>query len=383
MNAPIIIVGSGLAGYSLAREIRKRDKTVPLTIISQDSASFYSKPMLSNALAGNKTADSLVMKNAGQMAEELGATLLPWTRVTRIDQHARRITADDHTHTYRDLVLAVGANPFTPAIAGDAAQQVLQVNHLDDYARFQTALQNKKRVVILGAGLIGCEFANDLLHAGIEEISVVDLAPWPLSRLLPEEGGRFLADRLTAQGIQFHFGCSVKDIDHKGAELAVQLDNSQTLYTDVVLSAIGLRPDLQLAHTAGLNTQRGIVVDRYLQTSAAHIYALGDCVEVEGLILPFVLPIMHAARALAATLTGQATTLTYPAMPVVVKTPACPAVVAPPAPGVQGQWQVERNADGIKAKFVDTNGALSGFALLGNEIKERQTLTSQLPATLR
>jgi rubredoxin-NAD+ reductase len=162
----------------------------------------------------------------------------------------------------------------------------------------------------------------------------------------------------------------------------VALDNGQEIIADVVLSAVGLKPRTELARKAGLKINRGIAVDRMLATSAPDVYALGDCAEVEGLVLPFVMPIMHAARALAATLAGKPTAVAYPAMPVLVKTPACPTIISPPASGAAGQWQIEQTSDSVKSLFVDASGKLLGFALNGAATAERAKLAPQLPPVL-
>jgi rubredoxin-NAD+ reductase len=149
-----------------------------------------------------------------------------------------------------------------------------------------------------------------------------------------------------------------------------------------VLSAVGLRPRIALAQAAGLATNRGIVVGRHLATSDADIFALGDCAEVAGLVLPFVMPIMHSARALAATLAGKPTPVAYPAMPVLVKTPACPTIVSPPPAGADGEWIVTADADGVKSLFQDASGKMLGFALNGKATAERAALAPQLPPVL-
>jgi rubredoxin-NAD+ reductase len=123
---------------------------------------------------------------------------------------------------------------------------------------------------------------------------------------------------------------------------------------------------------------RGIATDRFLATSAADVYALGDCAEVDGQVLPLVAPIMHAARALASTLAGTPTPVVYPAMPVVVKTPAMPVVVAPPA-SEEGVWELEMAEDGVDARFMNSAGGLAGFALVGTLTNRRQALARQLP----
>jgi rubredoxin---NAD+ reductase len=378
---PIIIIGSGLAGYGVAKELRKLDKTTPLVIITADGGESYSKPMLSNALASKKTPASLAMAQAAQMETTLPATLRTRTRVTAIDTSAHCIHIGDEQLAYSKLVLALGAEQIRLPIAGNGADPVLTVNDLDDYAKFRTMIEGGKSVAIIGAGLIGSEFANDLAASG-HTVDVIDIADRPLGRLLPPEGGALLRDKLAALGARWHFGTGVQSIDRDGASFKVTLANGETLNADVVLSAVGLKPRLDLALAAGLTVNRGIVVNRQLQTSAVDVYALGDCIEIEGLVLPFIMPIMHAARALGPTLAGTPTDVKYPAMPVLVKTPACPTIVSPPAPGAVGEWKVEQTENSVKSLFVDTSGKLLGFALNGAATTERAKLLPLLPAVL-
>ena len=379
--APVVIVGSGLAGYAVAREFRKLDKETPLVVLSRDHGGFYSKPMLSNALAGNKTAASLLMKPADKMAAELNASVRAGVSVEGIDTAGRRLTlAGGEVLAYRDLVLALGADPIRLPLAGDAADAVLSVNDLDDYARFAEALEGSKSVAILGGGLIGCEFANDLLHRGIAP-TVLDVADRPLSRLLPVEASAWLRARLETAGVTFRLGAAASRVDRAaGGGLALALSDGSTLRAGCVLSAIGLRPRIALAAAAGIAVGRGITADRTLATSAAHVYTVGDCAEVRGLNLPYVMPLMQQSRALAATLCGRPTPVAYPAMPVLVKTPACPTVVCPPPPGADGRWETTSTDEACDARFVGTDGKLLGFALLGTATSRKQALAAEVPA---
>ncbi|HJV27788.1 MAG TPA: FAD-dependent oxidoreductase [Aromatoleum sp.] len=384
MNPPIVIVGSGLAGYTFAREFRKLDRDTPLVVVSRDTADFYSKPMLSNAFSGHKTAATLVMKPAARIAEELHVDIRPHTAIAGIETATQElILADGNRIAYRDLVLGLGADPIRLPIAGDGAADILSVNDLDDFARFAERLQGVERMVVLGAGLIGCEFANDLLARNVVP-TVIDIAERPLGRLLPQEAGQWMQARLEAAGIAFRMGNSATSVERAGTKYRVTLANGEVLETDLVLSAVGLRPRIELAKAAGLVTNRGIVVNRMLETTVSHIHALGDCAEVEGLVLPFVMPIMNQARALAATLAGKPTPLTYPPMPVVVKTPACPTVVCPPALNAQGSWQIAATDDGggLEALYVGSDETSLGFALLGTATARKQGLTTRMPALL-
>ncbi len=378
---PVIIIGSGLAGYNTAKELRKLDTAVPIIIVSADSGPFYSKPMLSNALAAKKTPEAIAMSSPEQMAAQLNATVRPATRVSAIDAAAHTLRIDEEILAYSRLVLALGADQIRLPIAGDAAGDILSVNDLDEYAKFRKAIAGKKRVLIIGAGLIGCEFANDLAGNGYA-VDIIDIAPQALGRLLPPEGGALLKSKLAALGVTWHLGTSVESVARDADAYAVTLANGDTLKADVVLSAVGLKPRTALALAAGLKVNRGIVVNRHLETSAPDIYALGDCAEIESMVMPYVMPIMHAARALAQTLAGKRAPVTFPAMPVMVKTPACPTIVAPPPAGADGHWQVEATADGVKSLFVSADGKLLGFALNGTATAERAKLAPQLPPVL-
>lgn len=378
---PIIILGSGLAGYNVAKELRKLDKETPFTVISADSGHSYSKPMLSNALASKKAPAAIALNTPEQMATQLNATVRPHTRVTAINAAAHTLQIGDETLAYSKLVLALGADQIWLPIAGDAADAVVTVNDLDDYTRFHALLEGQKNIVIIGAGLIGSEFANDLVVAG-HHVEVIDIANQPLGRLLPPAGGALLQQKLAALGVVWHFGTGTKSVDHSGGALQVTLDNGEMLQADIVLSAVGLKPRTDLARAAGLTVNRGVLVNRHLQTSDTDIYALGDCMEIEGLVMPYVMPIMHAARALGASLAGKATAVSFPAMPVMVKTPACPTIVSPPAPGAAGEWKIEQTPDGVKSLFLDASGKLLGFALNGAATAERAKLAPQLPPVL-
>lgn len=378
----IVIIGSGLAGYTLIREIRKLDKEAPITLVTREPGYFYSKPMLSTALASKKEPENLISTSSENMATQLNINILSQTDVNAIDTNQQIIVTTKGNLSYGKLVLALGADQIRIPLQGDAATQVLTVNDLEDYAAFRKAISGKKKVSILGAGLIGCEFANDLVLGGYE-VDVIDLAPQALGRLLPEAAAHELQDRLTKAGVRWHFGTTVGSISNGDDSLIVELTNGQKLLSDVVLSAVGLKPRLDLAKAAGISTNIGIAVNRELQTSATNVYSLGDCAEVDGLVLPYVMPIMQAARALANTLLGKVTTLTYPAMPVMVKTPAFPTIVSPPAQGSEGDWKIAPIDDGLEARFESADGSLLGFVLLGAATAQRASLTKELPPLLQ
>lgn len=433
---PVIIIGSGMAGYTLARELRKLTTGLPIVMVCQDSGDSYAKPTLSNAYAQNKLADSIANASAAKMAETLNLTLLNFHQVIDINAAEQVIVvrslvnqASQTTLAYRDLVLATGAHSrLLPNLAVNH-QTIFAVNHLDEYKSFQQRLNTLKsqksapvKVAIIGAGLIGCEFANDLIgqNTGNQTaditVAVFDKAARPLAQQLPSEAGIMLQDALTQSGVAFYLGTDITSIttnvntnidtsDNATVTISFDKDNqSQTFEADIVLIAIGLVANTDLAASANIaiassqhinptithlprTVQQGIKVDAYLATSAKHIYAIGDCANVMGSYMPYVMPLMNQAKALAKTLADPnmaPTKVVYPAMPVAIKTPSLPLVVLP----VSGQysddqlyWQTTPTTDGMvmTAHPKDDSNSILGFVLAGKEAaKQRLTLTKQV-----
>jgi rubredoxin-NAD+ reductase len=388
---PIIIVGAGMAAYTIARELRKLDKAVPLLIITADNGGFYSKPMLSNAFAQKKLAAQLVTQSAVQMGEQLNANIMTGVRVDNIDIAARKVVTGAGAFEYGKLVLAVGAQAIRLQIGGNAAHEVLSVNHIDDYATFRASLlpeqRDAARVAILGAGLIGCEFADDLTAHG-HAVTLIDPNALPLAALAAPALSQGLHAALSARGIDLRLGTTAAAIDRSaaGSALTVTLANGDAVEADVVLSAVGLRPDLRLAQAAGLQTDRGIMVDVYGRTSAEDIYALGDCAEYKidstgrSSPLPYIAPLMSAGRAIAKTLLGEATPIDMKDAPVIVKTPSYPlALVPPPRHALaDGRWETEQDGERTIARFIDADGKLAGFGVAPQEAKSRGALLAAL-----
>lgn len=383
---PIVIIGSGMAGYAVAREFRKLNPDHELVMICADDATNYAKPTLSNALVGKKAPENIALGDAAKMAAQLNMRIETHTWVKAIDATAHELIVikdqSEQKQAYSKLVLAVGAQPIRLAISGDGSDDIHVVNNLNDYKAFRASLEKRedKRVVILGAGLIGCEFANDLQHTD-HQVTVIDLAPQPLGRLLPAHVADVFQQNLEETGINFVLGTTVEKVSKvENSDYLVTLANGQSVVADVVLSAVGLQPNASVAKESGVQIGRGILTNSQLETNLADIFAVGDCAEVNGTLLPYVMPIMQQARALAKTLNGETTAVHYPAMPVAVKTPAAPLTVLPAPANIDVTWDTEEFEDGMIAKATDTEGTLRGFVLLGaTAAKQRLTLTKQVP----
>jgi rubredoxin-NAD+ reductase len=374
-----------------------------VVLVTADSGDFYAKPSLSNAFAQQRSPAQLVSTPAAKMAQAQGVELLAYARVQSLDLggKALQLLQGDvqRTQPYSQLVLATGAQPIRVPLQGNAADQVLSINSLDDFSKLHSALGPRKEsanssafdskdVLVMGAGLIGCEFANDLLLGG-HRVRVVDPSSGPLAALLPAGAGTQLRDALAALGLQWHFGTTVQSVNHAAlGALRVGLSDGSSVTADVVISAIGLRADTTLAAAAGLQCERGVLVDAQLQTSSPGVFALGDCAQYTSAgqrTLPYVMPIMHAAKVLATQLAGGTSALAFPLMPVAIKTPALPIVVSSPPPGLAGGWVAQVAADMTDAEqvagawqFLDAQGVQRGFVLTGKQTARRM---EQIQAT--
>ena len=374
---PVIVVGTGLAGYNFAREYRKLNTTTPLIMITSDDGRMYYKPAISTGYHTNKSPDQLATATAEEMALELRAEIQTFTSIKSIDEHNQLLETSNGNLNYEKLVLATGARCIELPIAGDGLESIYSINNLMDYSAFRQAMEGKKHVLIIGGGLIGSEYANDLIQSGYE-VTVVDPLPSVLSTLMPKAASDSVKNALKNAGVQFHFETVVEKIENQATGVKATLASGNEVEADIVLSAVGVRPDLTLAKTAGLQTNKGIITDRSLKTSASNIYALGDCAEVDTHLLFYVAPLVEGAKKLASTTNGEEQQVYYGTMPVIIKTTLFPVTVSPP-PTTDGQWHIDiESSTGVKALFKTPEGELVGYALTGDCTKFRDELNMSL-----
>ena len=375
----IVIIGSGFAGYTLASEIRKIDGAVSITIITSDNGDYYSKPSLSSAFMQKKSADDLVVMSAKKMQEKLNITVLTHETVLQIDEAKSEVITKNITLLYSKCVFAVGAKTIGLNLLGNGVQDIISVNDLDDYRQLRTQLTDKKSVTIIGGGLIGVEFACDLSFGGYD-VTVISDTQSPLHRLVPEEVGLALKEQLSMKrNVQWVTEAMAHTVDKKDNIFTTVTDTNQRIHSDVVISAVGLKPNVDLAHAIGMIVNDGIVVDRYLRTNCKKIYAIGDCAEVDGYCLQYIAPIRHCSIALAKTLCGELTAVEYPPLPVTVKTPIYPIVACLPrrnltdiVPTISG------SKDSYVVEYKGQNDLIQGFVLTGSASRDRAEYLSNM-----
>ncbi|GAB2950469.1 NADH:flavorubredoxin reductase NorW [Hafnia psychrotolerans] len=358
MEQNIVIVGSGFAARQLVRNIRRIDKQVAIVLIAADSGDEYNKPELSHVFSLKQNADDLTRQSACQFAQDNNLTLHVNTQVTAIDRHAKQVVCGDQRFTYHKLVLATGAQAIMPSLPG--SEWIFTFNSQSEYRQHQDVLQMAKRVIVLGAGLIGTELAMDLHRAG-KQVTLVDRAQSLLAALMPAEISSRLQNKFGQMGVQLALNNELIGINKTAEGLDVMLKNGLTVNADAVIAAIGLKPRTSLAAEADLKTQRGIQVNSQLQTSDPDIYALGDCAEIEGQVLSYLQPIQIGAMVLAKNLLGAAEMLRLPAMLVKVKTPELPLVLAGDTRREDLNWEITLNSNGMMARGTDPQKRLCGF----------------------
>ncbi len=362
----VVIVGAGRAGWAVAQALRDQGFTRRITLVSACAGDVYDKPQLSVAVARGLDPHSLVRESAAAAAARLDVHLRCATQAVAIDAPMQRLRTTRGTLPYRHLVLAQGAEPALPKAL--PAALVWRINDLASYQRLRHALGTAPRHLgIVGAGLVGCELANDLALAG-HRITLMDLQARPLAAQVPAAASARLLQAWQALPIAFLGGAQVHSVT-RAAEpnaplkqlLQVRLQDGKLLAVDAVIAATGLRAAGRLAASAGLaydSAAGGISVHADTgATSVAGIHALGDCVVVNGQASRYIEPIARQARAIAAhILGGSASAESTSPPPLRVKTSSLPITVT----GLQqtgGPWQTEADtADELRMVRLGPQG---------------------------
>jgi len=381
----IVVIGSGYAGWTVIEQIRERGNERPVTLITADDGCYYPKPALSMAVSQGRSADCLVEVSGPAMAEKLGVTLQANTRVLGIKAQRKKIMTGKGNIAYGDLIIAMGASQIRLSLDGDGADDVMRINDLISYRRLREKMDGeKKRILIIGAGLIGAEFAEDFAADG-HQPTLVDLGNQLLGRLVPEPLADHLLDNFKSQGIRFYSGTSVAAVNKSADYYQVSLLDGRTLECDLVISAVGLSPNTTLAKKAGLDVNRGILVDHNnMRSSDPHIYALGDCAEAMGRTYFYLEPIRRQAECLAAALSGCELPFEFFPTLIRVKTRGLAMSICPPdlVFASQGAWHLA-DQDGNSCRMeYRVAGKIAGFALSGKFTADAAALHKSLLAAM-
>ncbi|MBB6144434.1 NADPH-dependent 2,4-dienoyl-CoA reductase/sulfur reductase-like enzyme/nitrite reductase/ring-hydroxylating ferredoxin subunit [Silvibacterium bohemicum] len=269
----VVIIGGGAAGLAAAEMLRREGYGGPLTMLSADDDAPYDRPNLSkDYLAGATPPEWMPLRVPDYYATHK-IDLVLQTRVTSIDREQKRLQLENGKfHPYDALLIATGARPVPLTIEGVDPANIYYLRSFHDARRLAAATATAKRVVVVGASFIGLETAASLRTRGVD-VHVVAPDSEPLAKVLGTEVGRFIRELHESHGVHFHLGRLLSRADGRVITLS---DNSQIDDVDLIVAGIGVRPSLELATQAGLQVDRGVIVDPYLATNDPNIYAAGD-----------------------------------------------------------------------------------------------------------
>lgn len=367
----LVVVGNGMAALRTIEELLALAPTrYDLTVIGAEPHGNYNRIMLSAVLAGDKLVADIVTHPPAWYAER-GITLHTGDPVNAIDSDAHALTtASGRVVEWDRLILATGATPLMPPIPGIGLDGVYGFRTIGDVEAMLAQARGRRRAVVVGGGVLGLEAAWGLRRQGMA-VTVIHLTPWLMERQLDETAAEMLRRDLERHGIACLTSAQAAGIDGDRRVEAVSLSDGRRIAADLVVMAVGIRPQTQLARTAGLDVGRGITVDGWLRTSHPDIFAVGECVEHEGQCWGLVTPLWDMAKVLALHLAGEpdARRFVPPALATRLKVPGIALFSAgQPAAANDDEREVVRHdaAQGIYQKLVLRDERVIGAVLYGD-----------------
>ncbi|HCX63686.1 MAG TPA: NAD(P)/FAD-dependent oxidoreductase [Eubacteriaceae bacterium] len=278
----IVIVGNGIAGLSAAEEIRKKDTSSTIHMITDESYYTYYRTRLSHYLAQDfETEDVYVHPKTWY--EENNINVIFEQKVEQIDPDKKIVTlSDSEALYYNKLILANGSSSFMPPVEGKEKEGVFSLRSLDDVFAIQKYAKNVNKAIVVGGGLLGLETANALNKRGLK-VTVVEFAPRLLPRQMDEEGSEVVANIVRSQGVDLYVGAQVEKILGEDVASGCQLKDGRQIEAPLILFSAGVRSNVSLAKQMDLSVDRAVIVDEYMRTSAEDVYAVGDVAEFKGM----------------------------------------------------------------------------------------------------
>ena len=371
----LVVVGNGMAGVACVEQILQYRPDFEITIFGDETHVNYNRILLSMVLAGEKSADDIVLNSVDWYRENAIRARLG-VRIAQIDR-ARRVVVDAQGGETRfdKLILATGSSAFVPPIPGVDKQNVHVFRTLDDTRELIARARKGTKAVVIGGGLLGLEAARGLQLRGCE-VSVVHLMDTLMERQLDAAGGAFLRRRIEGMGIRVLLPRQTKALLGNGHVEGLQFASGEEIEAELVVIAAGIKPNARLGKEAGLEVGRGVIVNDYLQTSDPDIYAVGECTEHRGQVFGLVAPLMEQGKVLAAAITGN------PGQPFTGAAPAAKlkimgvelfsaGCINDSEPGVE-VIRYEDPALGIYKKLLVKDNRLVGVILVGDAEDERR-----------
>lgn len=324
LNNPLVVIGAGMAGLNFIREFRKLSNK-EIVLIDQSEKKVYSKPQLSNFFKNNKKINELVQLDLKDFCEQQNCFFIS-SRVCNIDSRKKKLSLENKEEIiYEDLILAIGGNPVNPLAD---LKNIYTYNSLEDLSKIIDNNLNRKKICILGGGIVSVELANDLIMSGFDlDITIISRSKFLLESRVPLEVSNILESSLIQNNIKIHLDTDLKNVSQIKDQVLIETNKITELY-DMVIVAYGIKVDSSICKE--LFSEKGIVTDLYLKTNLDHIFAIGDCAQIKKLYMPFVAPMLSQSKSLAMTISGNSTKVALIPNPLNVKTPVCPILIFGP-----------------------------------------------------
>lgn len=299
----VLVIGAGPAGMRCADRVAERVAGAEVTLCGAEAALPYDRVGLSHLLANEKTVPELITHDLAALRAK-GILFRPSTPIARLDS-GEAVTVGGERIAYDRAVIATGSRAVRLPVPGAELQGVLTYRSMNDVRAMLAAARHGGAAVVVGGGLLGLEAAVGLALRGMK-VTVLHVMDWVMERQLDAGAGALVARRLGARGISFAMPAQLAGIEGEERVMGVRLADGRVIRADIVIMAVGIRPEVTLATASGLEVNRGIVVDAAMRSSDPHVLAIGECAEVEGRTIGLVAPALEQAEIAAATLAGEA-----------------------------------------------------------------------------
>jgi nitrite reductase (NADH) large subunit len=366
----VVIVGNGVAGVTAARIIKEKNPETRVSIYTDESHHYYPRPRLYEVLSGEAKPREVYMFSE-EWYEKKGINVQLNKRALQIDTERKELLLEDRSRVnYDKLLLANGGHSFVPPIKGVEKTGVFTLRSIRDALSIKEFTEQTKKVIVIGGGLLGLEFASSLKKLG-QQVEVVEMFPRLLPRQLDPDGATILKNRIASRGIDIVLGVKTVEILGRRTVSGILLDSGEELSGDLVLISAGMRSNTGLALEAGIKVNRGVVVNGYLRTSADDVYAIGDVAEFEGRVYGIIPAALEQASIAAANILGMEHSVYTGTIPsntlkIVDVELTSMGLVNPEEPKYEEIKKIDKKK-GVYKKLVLDKGKIVGAILLGDK----------------
>lgn len=359
-----LIIGNGIAGLSAAKEIRANDPEGSITIIGNENLLTYYRIKLTEYICKDFKDEDLIV-NKDNWYQEKNVNVLLNTTVNKIDFKNNKVIFKDGELEYEKILIATGSRPFVPPIPGKEKEGVFALRTLDNLHKLQEQLKNANEVVVIGGGLLGLEAAMSIKKLG-KEVSIIEYGPYLLARQLDQEISIKLYEKLTDLGFKVYLSSQTQQILGDSKVTGLELNENREIKADVVLISSGVRPNLDLVLNTEVNVDKGLKVDEHLKSNLDNVYAAGDLIEINGMVLGLWTAANDQGKVAGANMSGKEMTYTQPRLFTTLKADGVDVFSAGDICNFDKVYQHIIVEEGIHHKLFVKDGKVSGVILFGD-----------------